>query len=262
MTPVPSSSGVGFDRSGPGTRDDIKWWTGWTVGATRKALAAIDAVEVDLEGGGTGYLLPDDLEPVEAPEPWVALLPALDAATMGWKERDWYLDGHRAALFDNAGNGGPTIWVDGRIVGGWAQRRDGEIAPHLLEDVGAEDEARDRRGSRPPCRVDRAVSLRSMYPSPARDRAEGLDGRRRRIEEPLAPDLGAAEERAGGAGPERLPDPRATRPPRAQPRLDLARIRSSAGTASRPRCRSGRARAWRTRRRCSRRRIGRSRRRR
>ena len=34
---------------------------------------------------------------------------------------------HRPALFDSAGNGGPTIWVDGRIVGGWAQRRSGEI---------------------------------------------------------------------------------------------------------------------------------------
>jgi hypothetical protein len=36
------------------------------------------------------------------------------------------------------GNGGPTIWVDGRVVGGWAQRPDGTIAVRLLEDVGAE----------------------------------------------------------------------------------------------------------------------------
>ena len=151
---------------GPGTRDDIKWWTGWTVGATKKALAAIEAVEVDLDGGGIGYLLPDDLEPVEAPEPWVALLPALDATTMGWKERDWYLDGHRAALFDNAGNAGPTIWVDGRIVGGWAHRRDGEIAPHLLEDVGAETRhAIDEEAARLAEWIG-PVSLRSMFPTP------------------------------------------------------------------------------------------------
>jgi hypothetical protein len=32
----------------------------------------------------------------------------------------------------------PTIWVDGRIVGGWAQRRSGEVVPNLLEDPGAE----------------------------------------------------------------------------------------------------------------------------
>ncbi len=123
---------------GPGTRDDIKWWTGWTVAATRQALAAADAVEVDLDGGEIGYVLSDDLAPTEPPEPCVALLPALDATTMGWKSRDWYLGSYRAALFDTNGNAGPTIWVEGRIVGGWAQRRTGEVVPQLLEDVGVE----------------------------------------------------------------------------------------------------------------------------
>jgi len=123
---------------GPGTRDDIKWWTGWTMGATRQALAAIEAVEVDLDGGQIGYVLPDDIGPTKRPEHWVALLPALDATTMGWTSRDWYLGPHKRALFDTSGNAGPTIWVDGRIVGGWAQRRSGEIVPRLLEDVGSE----------------------------------------------------------------------------------------------------------------------------
>jgi len=123
---------------GPATRDDIKWWTGWTVAATRQALSAVAAVEVDLDGGEIGYVLPDDLGTTEQPEPWVALLPALDATTMGWKGRDWYLGSHRSALFDTNGNAGPTIWVDGRIVGGWAQRRTGEIIPQLLEDVSSE----------------------------------------------------------------------------------------------------------------------------
>lgn len=123
---------------GPGTQNDIKWWTGWTVGATRQALAAIGAIEVDLDGGQTGYLQPDDRAPTDPPDHWVALLPALDATTMGWAGRDWYLGSHRAALFDTSGNAGPTIWLDGRIIGGWAQRRSGEIVPRLLEDVGAE----------------------------------------------------------------------------------------------------------------------------
>jgi len=123
---------------GPGTRDDVRWWTGWTVRATVGALTAIGALEVDLEGGQTGYVLPGDEEPTEPPEHWVALLPALDATTMGWKGRDWYLGPYRPVLFDSAGNAGPMIWVDGRIVGAWAQRQSGEIVPHLLEDVGAE----------------------------------------------------------------------------------------------------------------------------
>ena len=37
-----------------------------------------------------------------------------------------------------SGNAGPTVWWGGRIVGGWAQRKDGEIAFRLLEDVGAD----------------------------------------------------------------------------------------------------------------------------
>ena len=57
---------------------------------------------------------------------------------MGWTARDWYLGSHRPKLFDTNGNGGPTIWVDGRIVGGWAQLRSGEVVPFLLEDVGTE----------------------------------------------------------------------------------------------------------------------------
>jgi hypothetical protein len=123
---------------GPGTRDDICWWTGWTVAAVRAALAANRAVEVDLDDGRVGWVLPDDLADDAEPGPWTALLPALDATIMGWADREWYLGTHRPRLFDSAGNGGPSIWVDGRIVGGWAQRPDGRIAIRLLEDVGAE----------------------------------------------------------------------------------------------------------------------------
>jgi hypothetical protein len=122
---------------GPGTVADIKWWTGWTVGHARKAMASVGAVEVDL-GGATGYVLPDDDAPVPGAGPWVALLPALDPAPMGWTERSWYLGPHAPTLFDRSGNIGPSVWSDGRIVGGWAQRPDGEIVYRLLEDVGAE----------------------------------------------------------------------------------------------------------------------------
>ncbi|MFJ9470610.1 DNA glycosylase AlkZ-like family protein [Streptomyces caniferus] len=118
---------------GPATVEDLKWWTGWTLTATRQALAAIDAVDVDLDDGSGGVALPDDLEPVAAPAPWAALLPGLDPTAMGWKARDWYLDPHHVPqLFDRSGNIGPTVWWCGRIIGGWAQRADGEIVWRLL----------------------------------------------------------------------------------------------------------------------------------
>jgi hypothetical protein len=122
---------------GPGTMTDLRWWTGLPAGQVKRALAAVGAVEVDLDGV-PGLALAGDLEPPVAAEPWVALLPALDPTVMGWSGRGWYLGDHGPALFDRNGNAGPTVWWDGRVVGGWASRKDGEIAVRLLEDVGAE----------------------------------------------------------------------------------------------------------------------------
>jgi hypothetical protein len=122
---------------GPATVTDLKWWTGWTLTQTRKVLAEIGAAEVDLDGA-PGIALPDDLESEPNPEPWAALLPALDPTVMGWKERGWYLGAHVPALFDRNGNAGPTVWWNGRIVGGWARRNDGRIVFRLLEDVGSD----------------------------------------------------------------------------------------------------------------------------
>lgn len=122
---------------GPGTAVDMKWWLGTTMTAVRRALATVKAVEVDLDGQ-TGYLLPDDLEATEVVDPWVALLPPLDPTTMGWFERDWYLGAYKPQLFDNTGNSGPTVWWNGRIVGGWRQSDTGEVELQMLEDVGSE----------------------------------------------------------------------------------------------------------------------------
>ncbi|MEU1591284.1 winged helix DNA-binding domain-containing protein [Streptomyces sp. NPDC005708] len=120
---------------GPATEADLKWWTGWRVTDLRRALSAIGAVAVTVDGGATAYVTAGDEEPAAAPEePWAALLPGLDPTTMGWQERDWYLSpGLRPALFDGSGNVGPTVWWNGRVVGGWAQRPGGEVVWRLLE---------------------------------------------------------------------------------------------------------------------------------
>lgn len=116
---------------GPASSDpvgDLRWWTGWTAAATRRAL--------DAAGGAPA------LEPAEGDaEPWAALVPCLDPTTMGWKERSWYLGDLAAALFDRNGNAGPAIWLSGRVVGGWAQRPTGEVATRVLVDVGADGRA-------------------------------------------------------------------------------------------------------------------------
>jgi hypothetical protein len=93
----------------------------------------VGAVEVELDEG-VGYVLEDDRHTDPPPE-WAALLPGLDPTTMGWKERGWYLGDYTNALFDRNGNAGPTVWSNGRVVGGWAQQPDGRVVLELLEPV-------------------------------------------------------------------------------------------------------------------------------
>ncbi|MFI6853373.1 winged helix DNA-binding domain-containing protein [Streptomyces sp. NPDC050416] len=127
---------------GPATEADLKWWTGWRVTEVRAALAAIGARPVSLDEG-TGWVTDGDVDEVAAPgEPWAALLPALDPTAMGWQQRDWYLAPElRPRLFDRSGNVGPTVWWNGRVVGGWAQRPDGEIVWRILDEEGVGREA-------------------------------------------------------------------------------------------------------------------------
>ena len=97
-------------------------------------------MEVGLEGGGTGWVLPDDpiaTSPEPEIEPWAALLPTLDPTVMGWKQRGFYLDAEDVAyLFDSNGNAGNTAWWDGRIVGCWLQDADATVRVILRHDIG------------------------------------------------------------------------------------------------------------------------------
>lgn len=119
-------------RFGPATETDLAWWTGWTKGNTRAALAGLDLVR----SGDTCCLADDLAAPPPAPARAV-LLPALDPTPMGWKQREWFLPpGAREQLYDAYGNIGPTIWWRGRVVGGWGVRGDGEIVTELLTGCG------------------------------------------------------------------------------------------------------------------------------
>ena len=121
-----------------------------------------------LDGGETGWLLPDDLDPVAFDEPWVALLPVLDPTVMGWKSRGFYLDpDHVPHLFDSNGNAGTTAWVDGRVVGCWVQDAAGVVEVRLRR-AGAR-----RRAGRLAVEAERltawldGVRVGTVYPSAA-----------------------------------------------------------------------------------------------
>ncbi len=150
---------------GPATVTDVKWWFGATLGWARKALSDIGAEEVDLDGSA-GFVLPGDDEDGPDPAPWCALLPSLDPTTMGWFDRDWYVGPHRDAVFDRNGNAGPTLWVDGRVVGAWRQDVDGRVELALLEKVGRRATAAlDARAEELTSWLD-GVRVNPRFPSP------------------------------------------------------------------------------------------------
>ena len=125
---------------GPGTMADLRWWSGWPLRDVRTALRSIEVSEAET-GDGPALVLVDDLQTTPPSEPRAVLLPSLDSTVMGWRDRDWYLGDHAGPLYDRNGNAGPTVWWDGRVVGGWAQTKAGRISYRLLEDVGAEGAA-------------------------------------------------------------------------------------------------------------------------
>ncbi|HSS25164.1 MAG TPA: winged helix DNA-binding domain-containing protein [Mycobacterium sp.] len=150
---------------GPATAADIKWWFGTTLTSVRRALTDIGAVEVDLHGS-PGYALADDLEDEPDVPSWCALLPGLDATTMGWFQRDWYLGEHRAQVFDRNGNAGPTAWCNGRVVGGWHQDDSARVQLQLTEDPGRDARrALQRRADELTSWLD-GVRISPRFPSP------------------------------------------------------------------------------------------------
>jgi hypothetical protein len=160
---------------GPATVTDIAWWSGLPKTTIRSALVSAGAVEVALVGvGEPGYVAGDDDLDVWDASGVVSLLPGLDATTMGWKQRSWYVDDRPAAgLFDRNGNAGPTIWIDGRVVGAWTQRPDGEIATMLTDDIGsAAMTAVDREAERL-CGWLGPSRVRWRYPTPSTRRLDG-----------------------------------------------------------------------------------------
>src|SRR5690606_644268 len=129
----------------PGHAHGLRRWTGLAAAAVRRALRSGRAVDRD---GEPGFALPTDEDPVPAPEPQVALLPALDPTVVGWYHRRWYLGDHGPLLFDANGNAGPTV-VRGRVVGGWAQAADREVRYLLREDIGSHTTASGEAAAAP-----------------------------------------------------------------------------------------------------------------
>ena len=102
---------------GPAVPADLKWWTGWTMGQTKAALAALDTAPVDLDGT-TGLVLARDAAPVEASAVGgAAARPRKEH--QGWVSPPMVPRPARPML-SPVGKPGPTVWVTAHR-GGWAR---------------------------------------------------------------------------------------------------------------------------------------------
>ena len=157
---------VWLERYGPGTEDDIVWWSGATKSVVRTALDDIGAEQVRLADEQVGWVLPDDLEDSAPAKRGAALLPALDPTTMGWKDRSFFLGPHSPEIFDRNGNAGATAWIGGRVVGTWVQTDEGTVVVLPLEELATGDRAAlDVEATRLTAWLDGDV-VRSVYASP------------------------------------------------------------------------------------------------
>ncbi len=125
-------------RFGPVTPIDVAWWTGWSKTRVNAVLKGLGLVTVRFDDGSEGILLESEVDATISSGQSLAFLPGLDSTVMGWKQRGWYMGEHGAfaqTLVDRAGNVGPTVWLDGRVIGGWVHRPDGKVSYALLEAV-------------------------------------------------------------------------------------------------------------------------------
>jgi hypothetical protein len=112
---------------GPITENDIVWWTGFNKTETRKALAELEesTTEISISPIDKEYvMLKSDLEKLQKmnilKEPIINIIPDLDPYTMGYKERERYIDENNYNfVYDRSGNATTTILVNGQIVGIW-----------------------------------------------------------------------------------------------------------------------------------------------
>ena len=139
--------GAGCARSAPAPRPTSSGGWARPRRAVRRALADVDAVEVSLDGGASGWVLPDDLDTPPDPGPWAALLPVLDPTIMGWKERAFYLGrARRQALRPQRQRRHRPPGGDGRIVGVLGARTTtASVDVVLAEQVPAAARRRPRR---------------------------------------------------------------------------------------------------------------------
>ncbi len=127
---------------GPATPEDLAWWAGWGKAQVKRALATIEAVPVELAGGGSGVLLPDDLAECRSRNRG-------QRCCRRWTPRRWAgTNGTGSSVSTVLGcSTGPATSARrcGGTVPSSAQHKDGTVVTRMLTDIGSDGEAAVRR---------------------------------------------------------------------------------------------------------------------
>jgi hypothetical protein len=126
---------------GPSTREEFAAWWGTQPAPAGRVVATMpdgELEEVEV-GGRTAWARSADVAAMRA-KPGrgrLALLPAFDVYTVGFRPRDQIVDGrHAKRVFRQAGWISPVILIDGRAAGVWAHDRNGGTLEVTVEPFG------------------------------------------------------------------------------------------------------------------------------
>jgi hypothetical protein len=126
---------------GPSTREEFAAWWGTQPAPAGRVLASmpdgeLEQVEV---GGRTAWARSVDVSAMRAKprKPRLALLPAFDVYTVGFRPRDQVVDGrHAKRVFRQAGWISPVVLIDGRAAGVWSHELNGGRIDVTVEPFG------------------------------------------------------------------------------------------------------------------------------
>jgi hypothetical protein len=108
---------VYFRSHGPATLRDFAWWTGFNLTEAKKAVALAQEKLTEVKVDDESYWFTEVAKPKKSVSK-VYLLPSYDEYTVGYKNRNLFLD---EKYKDAARNGifSPVILVNGKIEGTW-----------------------------------------------------------------------------------------------------------------------------------------------
>lgn len=147
-----------FTSHAPATMQDFTWWSGLSPADARRAVAAAGAGAPHLAAGTAASrtshrALRTAARPIPH-RPHALLLPPYDEYTVAYRDRSAALDPKHAAAARN-GIFGPTIVLDGRIVGTWKRRLDRDRVEIAVQTFGKLSEAGARLVAREAARYGR-----------------------------------------------------------------------------------------------------------